>query len=135
MYVHDGYDSPSFTGRASPGFESLVGALGYDSLADWLARWAAIDGLSLAHEAWPVGVDPRWIASVGLPLLDHVQQSPPRSLLGLAAMPGCGKSTLVSLIQRFYDPTSGTVELDNLGPLTELHVAGLQCIVRCRVVN
>jgi len=85
--------------REIRGFEALVGALGYDSLADWLARWAAIDGLSLAHEAWPVGVDPRWIASVGLPLLDQVQQSPPRSLLGLAAMPGCGKSTLCAWIK------------------------------------
>ena len=85
--------------REIRGFEALVGALGYDSLADWLARWAAIDGLSLAREAWPVGVDPRWIASVGLPLLDHVQQSPPRSLLGLAAMPGCGKSTLCAWIK------------------------------------
>ena len=50
--------------REIRGFEALVGALGYDSLDDWLARWAAIDGLSLAREAWPVGVDPRWIASV-----------------------------------------------------------------------
>ena len=85
--------------REIRGFEALVGALGYDSLTEWLARWAAIDGLSLARETWPVGVDPRWIASVGLPLLDHVQQSPPRSLLGLAAMPGCGKSTLCAWLK------------------------------------
>ncbi len=85
--------------REIGGFEALVAALGYDSLVDWLARWTAIDGLSLAREAWPVGVDPRWIASVGLPLLDQVQQSPPCSLLGLAAMPGCGKSTLCAWIK------------------------------------
>ena len=59
--------------------------------------------------------------------------------VALVGRSGCGKSTLVSLIQRFYDPTSGTVELDNLGPLTELHVAGLRsamglvrtCLVLC----
>lgn len=103
MQAHHDLDRPASEQlnrcREIPGFESLVAALGYDSLADWLARWAAIDGLSLAHEAWPVGVDPRWIASVGLPLLDQVQQSPPRSLLGLAAMPGCGKSTLCAWIK------------------------------------
>ncbi len=38
---------------------------------------------------------------------------------------GGGKSTLVNLICRFYDPTEGTVELDNV-PLTELAVQDLR---------
>ena len=100
--------------REIRGFEALVGALGYDSLDDWLARWAAIDGLSLAREAWTVGADPRWIASVGLPLLDHVQQSPPRSLLGLAAMPGCGKSTLCAWIKEAAARLGMAVEVVSL---------------------
>ena len=84
------------------GFEAFVIALGFPSLDDWIASWLARDGLSLAQEVWPVGVDPHWIASVGLPLLDQVQQqqrSGGRSLLGLAAMPGCGKSTLCAWIK------------------------------------
>lgn len=85
--------------REIAGFEVLVGALGYDSLADWVARWAANDGLSLAREVWPVGVHPTWMASVGLPLLDQLQQFQGRSLLGLAAMPGCGKSTLCAWVK------------------------------------
>lgn len=38
---------------------------------------------------------------------------------------GGGKSTLINLICRFYDPTEGTVELDNV-PLTELAVQDLR---------
>ena len=38
---------------------------------------------------------------------------------------GGGKSTLINLICRFYDPTEGTVELDNV-PLTELAVKDLR---------
>jgi ATP-binding cassette subfamily B protein len=34
--------------------------------------------------------------------------------LGVAGATGAGKTTLVSLLTRFYDPTSGTILLDNL---------------------
>ncbi|OJZ80164.1 hypothetical protein ASPFODRAFT_212871 [Aspergillus luchuensis CBS 106.47] len=33
---------------------------------------------------------------------------------------GCGKSTMVSLLERFYDPTSGTINIDGSAPLTEI---------------
>ena len=33
----------------------------------------------------------------------------PGQTAALVGMSGCGKSTIVSLIQRFYDPTQGTV--------------------------
>lgn len=33
----------------------------------------------------------------------------PGKTLALVGVSGCGKSTIVSLIERFYDPTSGSV--------------------------
>jgi ATP-binding cassette subfamily B (MDR/TAP) protein 1 len=30
---------------------------------------------------------------------------------------GCGKSTMISLLERFYDPTQGTITLDSTSPL------------------
>ncbi|KAJ0154410.1 Leptomycin B resistance protein pmd1, partial [Colletotrichum tanaceti] len=34
---------------------------------------------------------------------------------------GCGKSTMVSLLQRFYDPTNGCIVIDDSDPLTGLN--------------
>ncbi|KAK7416495.1 hypothetical protein QQX98_005199 [Neonectria punicea] len=34
--------------------------------------------------------------------------------------PGCGKSTMISLLERFYDPSSGTINVDST-PLTSLN--------------
>ena len=94
--------SPLERCREIAGFEALVIALGYSSLEHWIASWSARGGLRIAQELWPPGVDPAWIAAVGLPLLDQLQRldrGEERSLLGLAAMPGCGKTTLCAWLK------------------------------------
>lgn len=37
---------------------------------------------------------------------------PPGSMVAFVGASGCGKSTMIALLQRFYDPTSGTLRLD-----------------------
>ncbi|PFH33344.1 ATP-binding cassette transporter ABC.B1 [Besnoitia besnoiti] len=45
--------------------------------------------------------------------------------VALVGSSGCGKSTLVQLLQRLYDPTSGTVKLGDC-PLKEINLAALR---------
>ncbi|KAK7600963.1 hypothetical protein V9T40_008404 [Parthenolecanium corni] len=49
----------------------------------------------------------------------------PGKTTAIVGSSGAGKSTIVSLIQRFYDPSSGQVYLDDI-PLTELNVRWLR---------
>ncbi|KAH9858203.1 P-loop containing nucleoside triphosphate hydrolase protein [Lenzites betulinus] len=46
----------------------------------------------------------------------------PGTYVALVGASGCGKSTTVQLIERFYEPRSGGIYLDNK-PITELNVA------------
>ncbi|KAI0830713.1 P-loop containing nucleoside triphosphate hydrolase protein [Trametes gibbosa] len=46
----------------------------------------------------------------------------PGTYVALVGASGCGKSTTVQLIERFYEPRSGDIYLDNR-PITELNVA------------
>ncbi len=60
-----------------------------------------------------------------LPTLEHIDFTvEPGQTLGVIGSTGCGKSTLVQLIPRLYDVTSGSVTLDGVDvrniPLTEL---------------
>ncbi|XUW99804.1 MAG: ABC transporter ATP-binding protein [Dehalogenimonas sp.] len=49
----------------------------------------------------------------GQPVLEDIDlEIPARKVIALVGPSGVGKSTLVSLIPRFYDPTQGTVSLD-----------------------
>jgi ATP-binding cassette, subfamily B, bacterial len=51
----------------------------------------------------------------GHPILKDVNfEIPPGTRLGLAGVTGAGKTTLVNLLTRFYDPTEGQIFLDNI---------------------
>ena len=50
----------------------------------------------------------------GHPILKNLNfDIPPGTRLGLAGVTGAGKTTLVNLLTRFYDPTEGEILLDN----------------------
>ena len=60
------------------------------------------------------------------PVLDHISFTLARGQrLGLAGESGSGKSSLVNLVFRFYDPTSGSVTIDGV-PLADLRLADLR---------
>ena len=49
------------------------------------------------------------------PILKNINfEIPPGTRLGLAGVTGAGKTTLVNLLTRFYDPTEGEIFLDNI---------------------
>ena len=49
----------------------------------------------------------------------------PGQTLALVGPSGCGKSTVVSLIERFYDPLSGSLTLDG-SDLKDLNISWLR---------
>jgi ATP-binding cassette, subfamily B, bacterial MsbA len=60
------------------------------------------------------------------PVLDNVSFTLARGQrLGLAGESGSGKSSLLNLLFRFYDPTSGRIEIDGV-PLETLRIADLR---------
>lgn len=75
---------------------------------DRLAGRIQLDHVTFAYE------------STGLVAMDDVSLDiPPGQTVALVGTTGAGKSTLVKLIARFYDATSGTVLIDGL-PIKEL---------------
>ena len=50
-----------------------------------------------------------------MPLLRHLQISAtPGQTIAIVGPTGCGKTTLINLLLRFYDPQSGNITLDNI---------------------
>ena len=60
------------------------------------------------------------------PVLEHINfKAEPGQTIAIVGLTGAGKTTLVSLITRFYDPTSGSVRIDG-HDLTEYSVKSLR---------
>jgi subfamily B ATP-binding cassette protein MsbA len=60
------------------------------------------------------------------PVLDNISFTLARGQrLGLAGESGSGKSSLINLVFRFYDPTAGQIEIDGV-PLETLRIADLR---------
>ena len=63
------------------------------------------------------------------PVLEHVDLEIRRGTkIGIAGENGSGKSTLVNLLLRFYDPVSGSVEIDGIA-LRDVRVADLRNLI------
>ncbi len=68
----------------------------------------------------------RYPGTVGRPVLQNVNLEVKRGeTLAIIGATGCGKTTLVSMIPRFYDATEGTVEIDGV-PIAECELGDLR---------
>ncbi|KAL4995083.1 P-loop containing nucleoside triphosphate hydrolase protein [Aspergillus recurvatus] len=65
------------------------------------------------HFSYPLAPDNRVLKGVSL----TIQRG---AFIALVGASGCGKSTMISLLERFYDPTSGSITVNTSTPLPAL---------------
>lgn len=72
------------------------------------------------------GVSFSYPTAIGIPVLQGFSLDiKPGSVVGIAGATGCGKSTLVKLLLRFYDPQQGTILLDGV-PIDQWAIRSLR---------
>ncbi|MCD6015159.1 MAG: Xenobiotic-transporting ATPase [Solirubrobacterales bacterium] len=81
----------------------------------------------LAHARGAVGFRGVWFGyQPGVSVLEDVSfELAPGSFVGIAGTTGAGKTTLVSLLTRFYDPDAGRIEIDGVD-LRDYRIADLR---------
>ncbi|KAF5621720.1 multidrug resistance 3 (p glycoprotein 3) [Fusarium sp. NRRL 25303] len=65
------------------------------------------------HFSYPLAPEKRVIKGLSL----SIERGQFMAFVGSS---GCGKSTMISLLERFYDPTSGTIDIDGSAALTSI---------------
>jgi ATP-binding cassette subfamily B protein len=84
------------------------------------------DARPLERARGAVSFDDVWFAYDGEPALRGVSFSvEPGARVGISGATGAGKTTLVNLLTRFYDPTAGAIRLDGVD-LRDYRVADLR---------
>ncbi|EIT80974.1 multidrug/pheromone exporter, ABC [Aspergillus oryzae 100-8] len=66
------------------------------------------------HFSYPLAPDHRVLKGVSL----SIQRGDFVAFVGAS---GCGKSTMISLLERFYDPVSGAITIDTSAPLSSIN--------------
>eukprot|EP00039_Didymoeca_costata_P017998 m.331688 g.331688 ORF g.331688 m.331688 type:complete len:1276 (+) comp16781_c0_seq1:288-4115(+) len=103
------------------------------TLISVIERESKIDGLSEEGNKDPLGghiefekVDFFYPTNPDTKVLDGLSFSAKSGeVVALVGHSGCGKSTVVSLLERFYDPTNGTILMDGK-PLSEINIQHLR---------
>jgi ABC-type multidrug transport system fused ATPase/permease subunit len=95
--------------QAAVGVERIRGILEADAViperADAREPQALTGEIEFEHVAFAYGPDAPVLRDVSF----HIKAG---QMVGVVGPTGCGKSTIVSLIPRFYDPTAGTIKID-----------------------
>lgn len=77
-------------------------------------------GMTMRDVTFSYGSGARTSGSASQPVLDHVSLDVPQhGILGIQGPSGRGKSTMLKLLMRYWDPDSGTISLSNI-PLPQV---------------
>ncbi|KAK1580584.1 multidrug resistance protein 1 [Colletotrichum navitas] len=111
----------SAAAAASQNLETIMTTKSINSVSDEGEKPDSVRGaisFTNVHFSYPSRGDVEVLRGLNL----SIEAGKTTALVGSS---GCGKSTIFSLIQRFYDPTSGTIELDGR-PLGKLSLRWLR---------
>lgn len=113
--------------NGSRGVESVRGEIQFEAVTFQHGRAPSLR-VEIESEPQPAATPPDSKTQHGPAVREVSFHIPAGSRVALVGSTGAGKSTCLSMIPRFYDPTSGVVRLDGVD-LRELDLAGLRAAV------